>query len=82
MDAAAVARRVVIADRPPHPVGPLDREDVPVVRDAAVGASDRRGGGGRSADNENQGEEEEALQWCSITRSTMLYSFASSALIK
>jgi hypothetical protein len=23
-----------------------------------------------------------ALQWCSITRSTMLYSFASSALMK
>jgi hypothetical protein len=62
----------------------LDREDVTVIGDAAVAAGDL-GGGGRG-ESRKQGEEAErlggALQWCSITRSTMLYSFASSALMK
>jgi hypothetical protein len=82
VDAAAAARRVVIADRPASSVRPLDREDVPVVRDAAVAAPDRRGGWCCRAKRENQREEEEAPQWCSITRSTRLYPFASSALMK
>ncbi len=60
----------------------LDREDVAVVGDAAVpiGGLDLR----RYCENRNRGEEKKgaAPQWCSITRSTMLYSFASSALMK
>jgi hypothetical protein len=31
---------------------------------------------------QDEAEEERALQWCSMTRSTMLYSFASSAVMK
>ena len=31
---------------------------------------------------QGEAEKERALQWCSMTRSTMLYSFASSAVMK
>ena len=80
--AAARARRPEGADVPARPMRALDREDVAVIRDAAVAAGDlcrcRRG----ERREENEEEEGRALQWCSITRSTMLYSFASSALMK
>jgi hypothetical protein len=46
-------------------------------------APDRSGGNGTGrGDRGKENENEEALQWCSMTRSTMLYSFASSALMK
>lgn len=82
--APARARRPKGADEPPRPVPPLDREDVAVVRDAAVAAGDLGRGRRGQRREENEGEEDRALQrqWCSITRSTMLYSFASSALMK
>jgi hypothetical protein len=82
VDAAAAARRVELPDRPSDPVRPGDREDVPVVQSASVAARDRTGGRRRERGQNEDGEEEGALQWCSITRSTMLYSFASSALMK
>ena len=83
VDAPAAARRVEFTDRAAHPVRSLDREDVAVVRDAAVAAVDL-GGGRRSerGQRETRARGSGALQWCSITRSTMLYSFASSALMK
>lgn len=59
----------------------LDREDV-VVGDGTVAAGDTgrgRCGEGREEEKSQKGR---ALQWCSITRSTRLYSFASSALMK
>lgn len=53
-----------------------------VIGDAAVaiGGLDLR----RRRESRDGGEEKKsaAPQWCSITRSTMLYSFASSALMK
>src|SRR5436305_3657169 len=87
VDAAAAARRVVLPDRTAHPMRPLHREDVAVVGDAAVAAGTSRGrwrgpGGEGRRDEQEWNGNEEALQWCSITRSTMLYSFASSALMK
>jgi hypothetical protein len=82
VDAAAVARRVELADRAAETVGTLDREDVAVVGKAA----DWAGGPGRGRRGEDgkksESEESRVLQWCSITRSTMLYSFASSAVMK
>jgi hypothetical protein len=60
----------------------LDREDVGVEGGGAV-AIGRSGDGGRGEHcEESESEEERALQWCSMTRSTRLYSFASSALMK
>ncbi len=60
----------------------LDREDVAEEGSASVAAADL-GGGGRGVSREDEeGEEKRPLQWCSMTRSTMLYSFASSALMK
>jgi len=84
VDPPAVARGPEFADRPAFAVRPLDREDVLVVRETAVAAGDFGGGARRCRGNgqEDQGEEGLALQWCSITRSTMLYAFASSALMK
>ena len=86
MDAAAAARGVVLPNRPPQAVRSLDREDVPVISDAAIATDDKSwrwrhpDRGGSPDERESRGES--ALQWCSITRSTMLYSFASSALMK
>ncbi len=80
--AAAAARRTELADRAAGPVRPVDREDVGIERRCAVAA---RNGGRRRRDEgneEDETEKERALQWCSMTRSTMLYSFASSALMK
>jgi hypothetical protein len=43
----------------------------------------RRGSDRERERRENRKREKEvAPQWCSMTRSTMLYSFASSALMK
>jgi hypothetical protein len=63
-------------------VRPLDREDVAVVGNASPAARDPSGGRGGEERRRGEEEDEGALQWCSITRSTMLYSFASSALMK
>jgi hypothetical protein len=60
----------------------LDREDVSVEGKAAVASGDLGGRGRGEGREDEQGEEKRALQWCSMTRSTMLYSFASSALMK
>ncbi|HEY2717854.1 MAG TPA: hypothetical protein VGI73_16705 [Solirubrobacterales bacterium] len=86
MDAAAVARGAEFADRAAFTVRRLQREDVGEEGNRAVRGAERvvgLGGGGRGAGREEkEGEEDGALQWCSITRSTMWYSFASSALMK
>jgi hypothetical protein len=82
VDAAAVARRAELADRAAFAVRALDREDVGVVGLGPVGAGDARGSGSGKGRQKNEGEKGRALQWCSMTRSTMLYSFASSALMK
>ena len=42
----------------------------------------RADAGAARTEKQKQDEESGALQWCSMTRSTMLYSFASSALMK
>ena len=66
-----------------RPVRALDREDVAVIGNAAVRAGDAGGGrSGQERRRRSEGEKGRALQWCSMTRSTMLYSFASSALMK
>jgi hypothetical protein len=65
-------------------MGALHREDVAVVRQAAIATADP-GRGRNGEDRRCQREKEKsggAPQWCSMTRSTMLYSFASSALMK
>lgn len=82
VDATAAARRAELTDVAARPVLALDREDVR----AELGATVRRRdlGRGRRAERceKDEGEKKRALQWCSMTRSTMLYSFASSALMK
>jgi hypothetical protein len=79
--AAAAARRPEFADGSAGPVRPLDREDVGEELGSASGTGSI--GCRRSKDGEKgEGEKERALQWCSMTRSTMLYSFASSAVMK
>lgn len=80
--APARAGRAEGADEAAGPVRPLDREDVAVVGGAAVGTGDLRRCRRGERREENQEEKGRTLQWCSITRSTMLYSFASSALMK
>ncbi len=82
VDAAAVAASVVFADRAADAVRRLDRKDVAVVGEAAVAGGDLSRGGCREGGEEGEGYEAGALQWCSMTRSTMWYSFASSALMK
>ncbi len=59
----------------------LDREDVVAVEQTTVIAS-ATGSDRYGEDCEQEDEESRALQWCSMTRSTRLYSFASSALMK
>jgi hypothetical protein len=80
--AAAATRRAEFADAAADAVRPLDREDVAVVGDAAGVADDASRGRRGQSKEEREREESGALQWCSMTRSTMLYSFASSALMK
>ena len=93
VDAAARARRAEFAYRAPFAVRALNREDVGEEGNAAVAAAERVvriGCDGRGVGREEEkGDEGRALQrralraqWCSITRSTMWYSFASSALMK
>ncbi len=80
--AAAVAGSSEFTDRATSPVRPIDRED---MSEEFSPAGSRRRRSGRRRDKrgkEDEAEEERALQWCSMTRSTMLYSFASSALMK
>jgi hypothetical protein len=81
--AAAVAGGAEFADRAAGAVRALDREDMTVGGEAAVGRCEEVGGGrcGERREEEKR-EGGEALQWCSMTRSTRLYSFASSALMK
>ena len=80
--AAPAAAGAEFADAAADAVRSLDREDVAVVRNAADGAGNA--GRGRCGQGKEEGESEKgrALQWCSMTRSTMLYSTASSALMK
>jgi hypothetical protein len=80
--AAAGARRAELADRAADAVGALDREDVAVEGDAAVAAGDAGRSRCRQRGQKDEGEKGGALQWCSMTRSTILYSTASSALMK
>jgi hypothetical protein len=80
--AAVAAGSAEFADGAADPVRALDRENVAVVGNGTDRA--RNAGGGRSGqeDEKGEGEKGQALQWCSMTRSTMLYSTASSALMK
>jgi hypothetical protein len=80
--APTAAGRAEFADGAADPVRALDREDVAVVGDAAVAAGDVGRGRSGQGEKEGKGEKGRALQWCSMTRSTMLYSTASSALMK
>jgi hypothetical protein len=80
--AAAIAAGAELADGAARPVRALDREDVAVERDPADGTGDARRGRSGQDEKEREGEKGRALQWCSMTRSTMLYSTASSALMK
>jgi hypothetical protein len=80
--AATVTGRAEFADRPARPVRTVDREDVAVIGKSAVEGDDLCGSGSGERREKKEGEEGRALQWCSMTRSTMLYSFASSALMK
>jgi hypothetical protein len=82
VDAPTVARRVVLADRATFAVRSLDREDMAVVGDAALAAGDASRGRSDQDEEEDESEKGVALQWCAMTRSTMLYSTASSALMK
>jgi hypothetical protein len=80
--AAAVASGAELANGAAGPVRALNREDVPVVRHAADRTGDASRGRGGQGEEKDEGEKGRALQWCSMTRSTMLYSTASSALMK
>lgn len=79
---ATAARGAEFADGAARPVRPVYGEDMRVE----LGPAGSSGGlGYRRRDKrskEDEAEKERALQWCSMTRSTMLYSFASSALMK
>lgn len=79
--APTAAWRAELADVAARPVRAGDREDVGAELRGAVVAQI---GGRRRRERRQQGEacEEGAPQWCSMTRSTMLYSFASSAVMK
>jgi GNAT superfamily N-acetyltransferase len=82
VDAAAAARRVIFPDRPTYSMRPLNRENVAIVGNPAIATGDLGKGRPNEAREREENYSGEALQWCSITRSTMLYSFASSALMK
>jgi hypothetical protein len=82
MGATAAAAGAEFANGATVAVWTLNGEDVAVVGDTARGAGDAGGSGSGQGREKNEGEKRRALQWCSMTRSTMLYSFASSALMK
>jgi hypothetical protein len=82
MGAPAVAAGAEFADGAADAMRSLYGKDMRVEGQAAVGTDDagrRRCGENRK---EKESEEGRALQWCAMTRSTMLYSTASSALMK
>ena len=81
VDPTAAARRSELADRATGAVRALDREDVVAVEQTTV-VDSATGGCRNGEDCEQEDEKGGALQWCSMTRSTRLYSFASSALMK
>jgi hypothetical protein len=80
--ATAAAPGAEFADPATGAVRALDRKDVAVVRSAADGTGDASRGRGGWGEEEGEDEKGRELQWCSMTRSTMLYSTASSALMK
>ncbi|HXS45961.1 MAG TPA: hypothetical protein VN756_00690 [Solirubrobacterales bacterium] len=87
MAAAAAAGRAELADGAAGPVRSLDWKDVGLEGDASVVAGTLGPGWGdgresEEGESEKEKEKERVLQWCSMTRSTMLYSFASSAVMK
>jgi hypothetical protein len=82
VNTAAAARSAKLADEAARPVRPTNREDVIVERRCATTGGNRGRGWRDSRGKKNEGEKKRALQWCSMTRSTRLYSFASSALMK
>jgi hypothetical protein len=82
VSATAVARSAEFADGAADAMRPLNREDMAVVGNAAVATGDASRGRCNQGEEKNEGEKGRALQWCSMTRSTMLYSTASSALMK
>ena len=85
MDPTAAARHAEFTDGAAFPMRPAHREDVPEVFDPTVLRPERdegRGGRGNGEQQESYEERPEPRQCFVITRSTMLYSFASSALMK
>jgi hypothetical protein len=83
VEAAAAAGRAELADRAAFGVRRQDREGVGGEGGTAVvavrGNGKRKGG---DEDGDGGRERGAAAQWCSMTRSTRLYSLASSALMK
>jgi hypothetical protein len=82
VSATAAARCAEFPDVATGSVRSLNREDVTVVLSAAVVEDDPSRCWGGKRRGEEKDYEGETGQWCSMTRSTMLYSFASSALMK
>jgi hypothetical protein len=82
VDATAAAGGAELPDGAAFGVRALEREDVRIEGDGAIAAGDLGRGRGGESRQEDEGEKGRALQWCSMTRSTMLYSTASSALMK
>ena len=82
MDATAAAWGAELANCSAFGVRALEREDVRIKGNGAVAAGDLGRGGSGESRQEGESEKGRALQWCSMTRSTMLYSTASSALMK
>jgi hypothetical protein len=78
MGAATATRSAEFADGATRSVRPVDRKDVGVELGRAIASEDRR----RECGEKDEGGKKRTLQWCSMTRSTMLYSFASSAVMK
>jgi hypothetical protein len=80
--ATAAAGCAEFADSTANAVRALNREDVAVVGQAADRAGDASAGRRDQGEEKGESKKGRALQWCSMTRSTMLYSTASSALMK
>jgi hypothetical protein len=82
MGATAAARGAEFADVATRRVRPLNGKDVVAIGEAAVAGSAVGESGCDDGREQEEDRKSEALQWCSMTRSTRLYSFASSALMK
>jgi hypothetical protein len=80
--AAAAARNPELADVAARPVRAGDREDVGAELGGPVTGDPGRRRCGESGEKRDEEDGKRALQWCSMTRSTMLYSLASSAVMK